>query len=105
MIGRKILAAEFPESGVKITHVDDISGSVSDFNAVADSVRRPHQHIDPADEAGDRSLQREAEDERDQADRDNGGIPIDEDDRDHYESNSKNYNQSQYPLEVVLCDA
>src|SRR5437763_8198518 len=39
MIAGNVLAAELPQSRVEISHIDDITGSVSDLDAVADAKR------------------------------------------------------------------
>jgi len=63
MIGGKIFAAEFPQGGVEITHVNNVAGGVFDLNAIADLIRPPDQDVDPAQKTGHWCLHGQANDD------------------------------------------
>src|SRR6185295_1856512 len=65
MIRAQMAPADFPQSRIEIADVDDISASFVDLDAIAHSIRMPRQNVNPANEARNRSLQREAENQRD----------------------------------------
>ena len=52
MIGGKIFAAEFPQGGVEITHINNVARGIFDLNTIADPVRPPDQDVDPAEKTG-----------------------------------------------------
>ena len=85
MIRREQVPAEFPQGGIQITDVDYVAFGIPDLDAIADSIRRARENIDPTQETGDWRLHRQSEDQRKQADRDNGRVPILKEDRDDTE--------------------
>jgi len=40
-------AANFPQRGIQIAHVDDVTAGIANLNAVADAIRRAGQNINP----------------------------------------------------------
>ena len=80
MVSGNVLTAKFPERGVEISDVDDVTGGVADFNSIADSERSAHQNVNPGDEAFHRCLHGEANDDRADAERGERAVPIDEHD-------------------------
>src|SRR6266513_788945 len=76
MIAGNILAAKFPQRGVEITHVDDVSGGIIDSNAVPDTIRLADEEVDPADETFHRSLHSQSNNDGNNANRGERSIPI-----------------------------
>jgi hypothetical protein len=74
------------------------------YDAVADSKGLPDEDVDPADEARDRSLKRESENERREPERSRGGVPVDEDRRDQDEHDRQCDEQVEDPPQVVARD-
>ena len=86
MIRRQQIPAEFPQSGIQITDVDDVAFGVADLDAIADSIRCAGQDIDSTQKTGDWRLHRQSENQRKHSDRNERGIPIlklDRNDRDY----------------------
>ena len=80
VIARDVLAAELPESGIKIADVDHVAGGIAHLDAVADAIGAPNQQINPADETGHRCLHGQAENDRTDAERGQRSIPVNEND-------------------------
>src|ERR1051326_816658 len=93
-------SADFPEGGIEVADIDDIAASIADLDAIADAVRRSDEDVNPADEAGDRSLQRKAEDEGNQAEGDDSGVPVYEQNWNDDEDNRQYDCQAQNPTEI-----
>src|SRR5882672_9024783 len=100
MVGRKIGSAEFPQRRIKITYIDYVSCRIPNLNPITDPVRRSHQNVDPTYETRDRGLKSEAQDERNHAHRDDGRVPVYEQQRNDDESDSQCYDQSLDPSEI-----
>jgi hypothetical protein len=75
MLRGKVRSAKFPQRRIQITDVDNVPLGIADLDAVPDPLGLADQQIDPADQARDRCLQREAKDERDNTHRDKRRIP------------------------------
>ena len=80
MIAGKILAAEFPKSGIKISNVNYIACGFGDLYAIAYSERLAYENVNPTDEAFHRRLYSEADDNRANTQCGKRSIPIDEHD-------------------------
>ena len=76
------MASEFPKRGVEITNVDHVAGGVADFDAVADAIRPPNEYINPTDKTFHRRLHGQTDDDRADAERGEGCIPVHKNHRD-----------------------
>src|SRR6266404_5724179 len=99
MIGGKIFSTKFPEGRIEITDVDHIAGSVVDFKRIAHPIWPPHKNINPPDKTGHRSLDRKADDDRENADRNERGVPVHKDDRERNDCDKHRYDQTDNALE------
>lgn len=93
------MPAKFPEGGVDVADIDDVAGGVVDLDPVAHPVGPPHEDVNPIDETGHGRLHGKTEDDRDHPDGYEGGIPIDENNRDADEQDEDKNDQSLDPLE------
>src|ERR1041385_870950 len=100
MIGRKKRAADFPEGGVEVTDINDVAARIADLDAVANTIRRAHENINPADEAGYGCLQRETKYQGNKTQRDDGSVPIDEKNGHDDEADGQDDCQPQNPLQI-----
>ena len=62
MIGGKVFAAKLPERRIEITDINDVSGSVVNFDPIAHPVWPAHNNVNPTDKTGHRSLDGKAND-------------------------------------------
>src|SRR5215475_8036646 len=76
MIGGEILPAEFPQRGVEVTNVDYVASGLPYLDAVAHAKRLANQDVNPRDKAFHRRLHSQAEDDRTDTERSDGGVPI-----------------------------
>src|SRR5207302_3864502 len=93
MIGRKIFASEFPQSGVEITHVNDVPGGVFDLDTIADLVRPSDQDVDPAEETGHRRLHSQANDDGADTDGNERSVTINENNTNNDDSDDQSDEQ------------
>ena len=61
MIRREKIAAKFPQSSIEVTNVDHVALGIADLDAIADSIRRARQNVNPSEKTCHRRLHREAE--------------------------------------------
>ena len=101
MLCREIGSAKFPKRGIQITDVDHVSRRVIDSDPVADFVRGLHYQVYPADKTRDRCLKGEAENEREQSERDRGRIPVREEYSEDDEEDREISDQVYDPVQVV----
>src|SRR5688572_4346303 len=100
MVGRQMTAANFPDGRIEVTDVDDVASYIADFNAIAHPVGSSSQDINPADEAGDRRLQGESKNQRDQSERYDSRIPVDEQHRNRNKERDERCAQSYDPFQI-----
>ena len=98
MIGRKILAAEFPQGGVEVADIDHVAGGVGYFDAVAHAKRLAHQDVNPGDEAFHRSLHSQPDNDRTDAERSDRRVPINKNNRDN---NNRDGQRNSQPLDAL----
>ena len=55
------MAAEFPESRIEVTNVNDIASGIADLNPIAYPVRLTNEDVYPGDETFHRGLNGQAE--------------------------------------------
>jgi hypothetical protein len=78
VISGKILTAEFPERGIEVTNVDDIAGGIVDFDTVTDAKWLTNENTDLGDKTFHRGLHGQTNNDRADAERGEGGVPIHE---------------------------
>src|SRR5215475_6775137 len=76
MIGREIFATELPQCGVQVADIDNVAGGICYFNAVAHAKRLTDQNVNPSNEAFNRRLQSQPDNDRTDAERSDSRIPI-----------------------------
>ncbi len=76
MVPRNILASEFPQRRVEVTDIDDVTGGVIDFDAIADAKRLADENVYPGDETFHRCLHGQAQDDRSHAECGERRIPV-----------------------------
>src|SRR5437868_14001409 len=89
MIGGKIFAAKFPQGGVEVTNIDDITGGILNLNTIAHAIGMPDQDVDPAEKTCHRRLHGQANDDRADSNGDQRGVPINENDADDDDGDDK----------------
>ena len=93
MIAGKILAAEFPQSGIQVPDVDHVASGIAYLDAVAYAKRPANQNVNPRDETFHRRLHSQSDDDRANTERSDRCVPIyknNRDDNDRYhEDNSQ----------------
>src|SRR5207248_948789 len=82
---REHRSAKFPKCRVEVSNVQYVAGGVADHYSVADTIRRFDEDIYPTNKARERRLQRKAEHQRYQAERDYSGVPVRKKDRERDE--------------------
>src|ERR1051325_3420172 len=102
MFSREIIAAELPECRIEIVEVDHVAGGVADLDAITDAIRLAHEDVDPTDETGDWSLKCKSEYQRNQAKRNDRGVPVLKEDRQHKERNHQPDDEPRNTFQVVL---
>src|SRR6185369_8847761 len=102
MFSREIVAAEFPQRRVEITDVDHISAYEPNLDPIANAIWLAHENVDPANETRNRRLQCEPEYQRDQAKRNDRGVPVLKKDRQYKKPDCHPDDQSRDAFQVVL---
>src|SRR6185369_16972264 len=105
MFSRKIVAAEFPQRRVEITDVDHIAAYEPNLDPIANAIWLAHENVDPANETRNRRLQCEPEYQRDQAKRNDRGVPVLKKDRQYEEPDSQPNDQPRHAFQVVLVNS
>src|SRR5205085_1161754 len=82
MIARDKLSAKLPKGSVEIPDVDDISGGITDFDAISYAERLPDQQINPPDKTGHGCLDGQTQNDRADSKSSERSVPVNEDHRD-----------------------
>src|SRR5213080_3648543 len=99
MIGGKIFPAKFPQGGVEVTNIDDITGGILNLNTIAHAIGMPDQDVDPAEKTCHRRLYGQANDDRADSNGDQRGVPINENNADDDDGDDKCYEQMVEPAQ------
>lgn len=97
----EVVAGEFPEGRVEVVYFYHVAAERVDLDAVAHVEGLADEDVEPADEGGDRVLEREAEDEGDQPEGNGGRIPVLEEEGDGYGSDQQPAQEAHHLGEVV----